>query len=520
MSATSVPVSIPLSATSLSPTVNPDALPPTPYRSGIRVAVLAALMGVAQTGMRAVSIAGYLGPTDSTLNQTVALNGYNLVPSSTEEVSAFYGQWAYWPGGPTLVQGRQQYSVIDPDSKQSLGTFDALVSTGSPFNVRSKYVELLVTATDGTNVGTGPGQIPPVGSLIGTFNLIAGFGWTYSALPSSPKSVISFKLTTPFGDIPVPFSFDASKGIADHTVDNQPIRLGTGYSIAPADPDGEILLGTSGFLPYYTTVQAREVFNLRDSSGNVVGSFEGVVTPTADVMGINTEAILVTRTIDGTVGTAAGQVPPVGSVFNVMYEKSENTYVLYSSLPDPAGDVVSLIRVDGDTVSNIRTFPLNRLNASALPPVRRLPAANGYGYYPISPLLPAGVNGLPPREIQVQGYQQFGVYDSAGVQRGSFDADVSTQLDMFGISSQALLVTKVTNGTAGTAAGDVPPVGSLINVVYFGDSGFGTYYSVSPSPSGAKVSFKFLTPLIDIPTWSTYNATAGSDSVTFFDPFV
>jgi hypothetical protein len=126
---------------------------------------------------------------------------------------------------------------------------------------------------------------------------------------------------------------------------------------------------------------------------------------------------------------------------------------------------------------------------------------------------------LPPREIQIQGYQQFGVFDSTGVQRGSFDADVVTQWDMYGNYSQALLVTKVTDGTAGTTPGDVPPVGSLISYVYVGNSGFGTYYSSMPSGSGAKVSFKFLTPLIDIPTWSTYNASAGMSSVSFFNPF-
>lgn len=499
--------------------INPDAMRPRVSPQEIWIAVGSSLVGLAQSGFRAFSIAGYLGPTTSTLNQTLAVNGYNLVPSSTELVTSFYGQWTYWPGGPTLVQGQQQYSVVDPASQENLGTFDALVSTGSPFNVRSKYVELLVTSNDGINVGTGAGQIPPVGSLIATFDLFGGFGWSYSAMPSSPEAAVSFKLLTPFGDIPIPFSFDASKGIADHTVDNQPIRLGNGYSIAPADPVGESYIGTSGFLPYYTTVQAHETFDIRDPSGNTVGSFEGVVTPTADVMGVNTQAILVTKVTAGTAGTDPGDVPPVGSVFNVMYRNSDTSYVIYSSLPSPSGDVVSVLSVDGDTVSNIATFPLNLLDASDLPPVRRLPAAKGFSYLPTSALIPSGVNGLPPREIQVQGYQQFGVYDAAGVLRGSFDADVATQLDMYGIHSYAMLVTKVTEGTPGTSPGDVPPVGSIINYVYLGNSGFGTYYASMPSPSGTKTSFKFLTPLIDIPTWSTYNASAGLTDVSFYDPF-
>ncbi|WP_167100568.1 hypothetical protein [Mycobacterium sp. DL592] len=508
-----------LTSTAQTAAVDPYALPPKTSLQEIWVAVASSLVGVAQAAFRAVSIAVHVGPTVSTLNQTVPFNGFNLVPSSTELVTSFYGQWTFWPGGPTLIQGQQQYNVVDPVTNDNVGSFGALVSTGSPFNVGSKYVELLVTSNDGTNVGTGPGQVPPVGSLISRFDLIGGFGWSYSAMPSPSGDVVAFKILTPFGDLSIPFGFDAAKGIADHTVDNRPVNLGNGYSIAPADPTGESYVGTSGFLPYYTTVQAHEVFNYRDPSGNTVGSFEGVLTPTADVMGVKTEAILVTKVTDGTAGTASGDVPPVGSVFNVMYEADNSTYAVYSSLPSPFGDKVSTILVNNGTVSNIGTFPLNILDASALPPVKRLPGPGGYSFLPTSNLQPSGVNGLPPREIQVQGYQQFGIYDAAGVQQGSFDADVATQLDMYGTYSQAILVTKVTSGTTGTDVGDVPPVGSVFNYTYFGNSGFGTYYADLPSASGDKVAFKILTPVGDIPTWSTYDASAGLGGVSFFDPF-
>lgn len=152
---------------------------------------------------------------------------------------------------------------------------------------------------------------------------------------------------------------------------------------------------------------------------------------------------------------------------------------MYSSLPSPFGNKVSTILVKDGTVSNIGTFPLNLLDASALPPpVRRLPGLMYSLFLPISNLVPSGVNGLPPREIQIQGYQQFGIYDAAGVQQGSFDADIATQLDMYGTYSQAILVTKVTSGTPpGTGTGDVPPVGSVFNYTYFGNTGFGTYYA-------------------------------------------
>ena len=50
-----------------------------------------------------------------------------------------------------------------------------------------------------------------------------------------------------------------------------------------------------------------------------------------------------------------------------MYRNSDTSYVIYSSLPLSFGDVVSVLSVDGDTVSNIATFPLNLLDASDLP---------------------------------------------------------------------------------------------------------------------------------------------------------
>jgi hypothetical protein len=250
----------------------------------------------------------------------------------------------------------------------------------------------------------------------------------------------------------------------------------------------------------------------------VVGSFDGVATTTWDALGAYTEAILVTESYGDNVGTGVGQVPPPGTVYNVAYNGNDTDYDLYTSMPSSSGDLISMIESSNNTVSNVLTFPVNRFDASAFPAVRRLPIADGYAILPTSALTPSGVNGLPPRDVQIQGFQQFAVYDADGAQQGTFDAIVTTQWDLLGISSQAITVTNVTSGTAGTAAGDVPPVGSVFNYVNFGDSGFGTSYWSLPSPSGTRISYKILTPVIDIPTWSSYDASAGLDTVTFADP--
>jgi hypothetical protein len=461
------------------------------------------LTTVAELGLAvAVSLVNPIVPSPTVVSPTLNLNGYQIVPSSTEKVTSFYGQWAYLPGSPSVVQGEQQFDVVDPKTRTAVGSFDALVTRGDGYN----YTELLVTSTSGPS-GTAAGQVPPVGSLISAFKL-GPFGIGYTAMPTTSGDVVSFKLLTPFGDIPLPMPFDAAKGIADQTVDNRPVRLTNGYYIAPADPKGEAITGVNGILPFFTTVQGHQVFNVYDSTGQSVGSFDGVFTTTADIIGTYTQAILVTGS-DGT-----EHVPPVGSVYNIVYGGSDENYVLYSSMPSASGDVVSLSQVTPDGVTN---SGLTFLDASTPPSTQPLKAPNGHTFVPTSTVQPVGVNGLPPREVQIQGYQKFDVLNSAGQRIGSFDADVYTQWDLLGIRSESLLITNVTGGTAGTGAGNVAPVGSLFNFVYFGN-GFGIGKSVMPTPTGDVSRFKLITPLGDIQLLPLITPAGTRTDVSFFDP--
>lgn len=469
------------------------------------------MTGVLELGLATtVSAVNAIVPSPTVPSPTLTLNGYKIVPNSPETVTSFYGQWTYLPGAPSLIQGTQQFDVVDPRTGTKVGTFDALVSRGAGYN----YTELLVTSNGRTNVGTGAGQVPPVGSVISQFK-IGPFGSSYTAMPSTSGDIVSFKLLTPFGNIPLPMPFDGAAGIADQTVDNRPVRFANGYYIAPADPKGETLTGTSGILPFFTTVQGHQTYNVYNAAGESVGSFEGEFTTTADIVAHYTQAILVTSNDGTNVGTEPGQVPPVGSVYNVVYAGDDEHYFLYSSLPSPSGAVVSLIDVSPKKITNAG---LTFLNASTPPFTPTLTGANGHTFKPTSPLQPVGVNGLPPREVQIQGYQQFDVLDSEGNKIGSVDADVFTQWDLFGVRSDALLITKVTEGTAGTGAGDVAPVGSIFNFVNF-DNGFGTSQSVTPGPKGDLSQFKVVTPLGSIPLLPYFQPVRTRTDVNFFSPF-
>jgi hypothetical protein len=180
----------------------------------------------------------------------------------------------------------------------------------------------------------------------------------------------------------------------------------------------------SGLPPLAVAVQGEQVFNVYKKSTNggddvVIGSFVGYVTTTHDRGGASTEAILVTEVLgDPPVGTDPGEVPPVGSVYNVGY--LQELSFLYSAIPSSSGDVVTF---------NIST-PLGDIHvplkwdAAAIPAVDSLDVPHKYSFVPASTFAPTGINGIPPREVIIQGDQQFGVYNSAGSQIGSFDAHV------------------------------------------------------------------------------------------------
>lgn len=497
-----------LTAADPSPALEQAALPPVDDSSTAAVVALA-LTAVLHMGVvMALAAISAAPPSPFTAISTLHVNGVDIVANSTEEITSLYGRWTYFPGATGMLQSKQQFDVIDASTDGVVGTLGALVTRATGFG----YTAMLVTSNDGANVGTEAGQVPPVGSLIAHLDL-GGLRWTYTAMPTASGDLVSFTITTPAGEIPVAVTFDAAAGVAARTVDNRPTHLGNGYSIAPADPSAETLTGISGVLPLFTTVQGHQVFNIYDSDGTAVGSFNAVFTTTSDIMGTYTQAILVTGNDGVNVGTEAGQVPPVGTVYNVIYMESDDHFYLYSSMPSDAGSQVSVIQVrDGNVTSSAITL----IDASTPPVTSSWTTADGYRFEPASELVPSGINGLPPRDVQVQGYQQFDVYDSAGEKLGTVDADVSSQWDVFGIYSRTMLITGIGDGSTG----DVPPVGSVFNFVTSGTSGYGAAHSTVPLESGVDLtSFKLVTPLGDIQLPSTQRDSAGRTPVVFYSPF-
>lgn len=501
--------------------------PPTLVSPGIRTGELRQLVSnpdflklcaFAAIQFGVVTAVGVLGSPPSPTRSTVplVLNGYNLVPSSTRTVKSFYGEWTYLPGLPSAFQGDQEFDVVEATTGNTVGSFDAVVSQAGSFN----YTELLVTATDGV-AGTGPGDVPPVGSLLSRFTLGppgtpgSKFGFSYSALPAAAGGSSTLTINTPLANVEIPLEFDAAVGIADRTVDNRPVALGNGYTIAPTDPTTESLTAVSGLLPIFTTVQGNQQFSVYDPSGMPVGGFDAVFTTTSDILGTYTQALLVTSAEGPNVGTGVGQIPPVGTVYNVIYTGADENYFLYTAMPTESGAVITLVKALGADVTPIEPALLDAVTPPSTPP---LSAPSGHTLVPVSGLRPIGVNGLPPRDVQIQGYRQFDAYDASGHRLGAFEAQVASQWDMFGIHSEAILVTAVHEGTTGPGAGTVPSAGSVFDFVFFGDSGFAIARSVIPGAGGASVSAKLVTPVGDITLPGRPGTRAPQTEVVFLSP--
>jgi hypothetical protein len=445
-------------------------------------------------------------------------DSYEIIPdpSSTEEITGFFGAPATPPGVAGSIQGQQVFEVFDTTTDKTVGTFDADESTKA--NLYGADNELLLVTNDlsGT-AGTATGDTPPVGSVIDIANYGGGYETIYSDLASPTGDVITDSWTNPFAAGSVPATYDVAAGLGTDSVDDTPVRLTDGYDLAPATAVTENITSVTGMPPADISVEGNQLFDVYNAaSGQATGAFDGEVTNTSDVLLNYTEEILVTNDVSGTVGTAAGDTPPVGSLYNVFYILDDSSfYNVYSVTPSSSGDVVSDTLVSRFGEINI---PISFYDATKAMTVNSFTVpTDDETIVPVGSEQISGINGVPPLDSSIQGYQEFDLDNASGNTIGTFDADVTTANGFFGNSSEALLVT-ADSGAAGTAVDDLPPVGSEFDVNDYG-GGYETIYSDLVSTTGANViSETFLTPLGDFPLHATLDLAADPADSTFFVP--
>ena len=444
-------------------------------------------------------------------------------PSSTELVTGFFGEPATPPAVAGSIQGMQEFEVFDTTTSQTVGTFDADEST-QPSLYGAAHELLLVTDDISGTAGTATGDTPPVGSVIDIGNYGNGVETIYSALTQPDgNDVVTLSLVTPSGTKTIPFFYDTALSPGDHMTDQEPIVLTDGYELAPATGAAETITSVTGLAPTDVAIEGNQLFDVYDTAtGEATGAFEGEVTNTSDVLLNYTEEILVTGDVSGTVGTAPGDTPAVGTLYNVFYLfGSDKFYNIYEVQPSADGNVVTdtLVTPYGDI-----HIPISFYDATDLGVEQFTVPTTGESIVPVGTEQISGVNGVPPLDSSYEGYQEFALNDAAGNQIGTFDADVTTTNDIFGGPdnifggySEAILVT-ADSGTAGTAAGELPTVGSVFDVNDLG-FGFESVYSDLVSTTGPNVITETLvTPFGDFALNPTFELAANAADSSFFVP--
>jgi hypothetical protein len=444
---------------------------------------------------------------------------YEIVadPNSPETITGIYGIATTPPAVNGSVDGYQLFDVDDTTvgttgDPDVVGTFEGDESTFTdPFGDTNE--EILVTSDVSGTAGTAAGDDPPVGSVIDYYHFAGSSENVYSDLHSPSGNVISDTVSTPYGDFTDGTTFDAASAVSAYHATDIAITDGT---IVPDLPYTEHITAINGLPPLSVAVQGFEKFDVDGGSGASVGSFDATETTTTDGIGTVTQAILVTKDLSGTPGDAAGDVPPVGSVFNTLTAgANENIYSdIAATTPGGTDTVTDVVVTPYGDFDLPTTFDATAAIAAANAATIDLP--NGYDIVsdPGTETL-TGVNGLPPIDVAEQGDGEvFNVDNASGTSVGSFEGDVTTTADPYGNTSQTILVTADESGTAGGAAGDVPPVGSEFDLLTFGDTGYSLIYSDLASTTGGSdiVAETLVTPMGDITIPTTYDAVAALTS--------
>jgi hypothetical protein len=412
-------------------------------------------------------------------------------PTSPEVITGIYGYGfgAFDLVSPAVagsIQGDQEFDYTDTTTGDT-GEFSGLESTFAD-GFGDTGQEVYVAADPSESGG------PSVGSVFDTYSMGDGLVTNvYSDIYSSSGDTITDTLETPLGDYNIPVTFDA----ADVTIaDADGVTIGYGTDI---DPDGsQTVNAINGLPPLTVALQGTQQFFVDNSAPNP--AFDADDTITADGAGTYTEAVLVTQPLEGTVGTAAGDTPQVGSIINTIgYGDIELVYsdlvgsnganVITDTLDTPFGDYEIPTAFDAAQAED--TAAIDLPGGDDLTPVGTLDYTGTNG----------GINGLPPADVGVQGTQTFD-YTNADGTSGTFTADVTNTLDTFDDSTETVLVTSNTDPDA--------PVGSVFETVTWGDTGFENIYSDIASASGADVvTDTVVTPFGDFTIPSALDAAAG-----------
>ncbi|BBX45475.1 hypothetical protein MCOO_14900 [Mycobacterium cookii] len=304
------------------------------------------------------------------------------------------------------------------------------------------------------------------------------------------------------------------------------VSVADSYQILPEPGSVEQITGFFGspVTPpaVVNSFQGQQVFELFDkTTGQVVGTFDADESTNSSLYGAANQLLLVTNDLTGTAGTGSGDVPPVGSIINIA-DFGHGYQTIYAALASTDGDVVTkYLTTPFGTSSSPGYFDAALGHGILSADTQPVQLADGYYWAPATGIDEniTSVGGLPPADIAIEGNQLFNVYDAANDHAtGAFQALVTNTSDLVFNTTEEIYVTQDISGTAGTAAGDTPPVGTLMNVFYFADPQIYNLYEVTPTSSGNVISDTLVTPYGDFNIPLPYDATSAMDVHSFTLP--
>ena len=277
-------------------------------------------------------------------------------------------------------------------------------------------------------------------------------------------------------------------------ITGSPTLILNGYNVYPSDTITPAYPETVTGIYNMTTappgvnesIQGYQPFNVVDANGNT-GTFYAYEStapyltphlPTASEALVSSQVLYVDSGVANLLGDSPGTgALPDGSVISTITIFGGAFKNVYSAIASPDGnhanDVVTDILTNTTTG---QTIDLSWL-VQGLDAANVTPALPDYISSDVDPTVTA-VNGLPPLDIAVQGYQAFEYLGADGDPIGHFNAVETTTTDVFGFHTEALLVT----GYPETGQGDAPPIGSVYNTINF--LNLSNVYSSIPQDDG------------------------------------
>ena len=441
------------------------------------------------------------------------------------DITGLYGSVVGQPGEPDQYQGHQTFTVYSPDGKL-LGTFDALV--GDNYVASNPHQEVFVDSVNpasGVSIGTQPGQMPAVGSIFNyggddffkptyMYSSLAGYDVHDPGAATTGDAINSSS-----------FAFDGSAHIDVHHLGVRDMSLPHGGYLTADPASAETYTGVSNTPPFAEAIQGTQVYDVYDSSGQLVGKVDALTTSTADFAGGHSQEVFVVGIVSGsgvngadpTIGMADGDVPSVGSVFNFLdyFGAGSSEYTDYAADPSAGIDrdtTAVLWDLLGLKFTGSTSFDTVAGLTNGTDPFTTIPLSNGasivttggpIGYSTASENYYTGINGEPNGGVSstssdVQSFQHFILTDHAA--SIPFAADVTA----FGNGSETgetLYIQSIGANSLGLQDG---------STIEYTDTGLIDTMVMKTNPIGLGSGTDDVTQTISIPMLGIDNVTVDS----------